>query len=317
MAKEKIYYRKARNFSEILQAATQYIRINFAGLYRPLLFFAAPLLIAGSGISCYLTGNTNCFYNLLSYFDFLDGDALGFFFFSFGLFITGTGIHNMAVNKHVSENEASADSDMKVEDFKNNFSEEFRHLFFNLLAVFSILFVLKAFMTLFLGEKIQLSPYSSDPMAVLSIVFEILLYIVPAMLIIPLVTYFIIAGFFVCFRDRLNIFKAMEKVWYYGRDSLKKIWLLSFSALVINYLAILGVKFLVALVVMLPGIIKDGSFNNIFSFIDGAWIAFFGIIYTLTTFALAVFYHLCVVFQFTSTEEQKEGTGLKAIIENI
>jgi hypothetical protein len=154
-----------------------------------------------------------------------------------------------------------------------------------------------------------------DTSSILSLIITVIGIFIPAIIFIPLFSFFSLATLFICHRDKINLPAAFKTVWGLCEGCFFSTWLYNVILLAVTYLLILGGQILILFIYMLPEIITTGTFSFSFRNINQNTVPIVGIAYTIITFGIVILYQIAGILYFGNLEEFKEGIELKKKIE--
>ncbi|MBA2614050.1 MAG: hypothetical protein H0U95_18960 [Bacteroidetes bacterium] len=318
MSEQKIYYRKVRDLGGIFTATFAFIKQNFKPFFGGLLFLAGPFIIVGSAISAYMMGSSMTFTKMVRNLESFYGKLLVSYFFSMIFIFIGITIYNVILNKNLIENEKLKDDEpLTINHSLTGFFSDFWRVFGNTLLFVLVSVVAVAVIALVFGGIFSLTGGSNGSGgAIALIVLMVILLFVAILIFGPILSFIPLAALFVCQRDRIGIFSAIRKVFYYLKGNFWTTWVVSFVAFICY--SIMG--FIVQLPVLIITLIT--TFSRAKSTIG------FGeadettplllvtaiIISSLLSYGVLSVYYLMSIYQYTNLEEKKEGSS---IIEKI
>ncbi len=181
------------------------------------------------------------------------------------------------------------------------------------LLISSLVFLLVVLLTI--GVLVLVSVGLFSGMGIGFIILICFLLFIAAAIIMPVISYFIPASFYVVVRDNLFIFPAMAKVKKYLSGNFWWTWLIMVVAMIA--LGILqGIFNLPATILSMGKMFSRISSGNTES--DSSILLM--VFYTLGMFLTYCMYsitHIIAAFNFMSHEEKHEGKGMMAQIESI
>ncbi|MDO9000653.1 MAG: hypothetical protein Q7W45_12870 [Bacteroidota bacterium] len=318
MTEQKIYYRKVRDLGGIFTAAFGFIKQNFKPFYGSLLFLAGPFIIVGSAISAYMMGSSMTFTRLVRNFDSFYGNLLISYFFSMMFIFIGVTVYNVILNKNLIENEKLQNHEsLTINHSITGFFSDFWRILGNtlLLVVVSILALL--FIGLIFAGLFALTGGNakSGGFVILMVLLVILIF-VALLLFGPILSFVPMASLFVCQRDRIGIFAAIKKVFYYLKGNFWMTWVVSLVGIV-SYMVMGFIVQIPVLIITLATTFSRAKSTIAYGQADDTTpllLVAVIIISNLLSYGVMSVYYLMTVYQYTNLEEKKEGS---AIIEKI
>ncbi len=320
MTEQKIYYKKVRDLGGIFSATFGFIKQNFKPLYGSLLFFAGPFLLVAAAISA------NAFGAGLSMGRIFKG-GLGSLYAEFlvpylitiCVLFVGITIYNVILNKNIIESEKlQSQEPLTINHSINNFFSDFWRVLTNTLLLIFIFIIFFIILALIFGAIYALAgggAGNNTAVIVLMVLFVILLF--AFMLIFgPIISFVLIAAIFVCQKDRIPIFAAIKKVFYYLKGNFWNTWVV----IMVGFLTYFIMTFVVQIPMLILTLITTFSRLKVsggYNFEDQNTSLIMVIVVSicsLLSYGVRVIFNLIVTYQYTSLEEKKEGIS---IIEKI
>ncbi len=313
---QRISYRKVRDLGGIFSAAFGFIKQNFKPFFGSILFLAGPFIIIGAAVSAYMVGSSAGIARMLRNMDEFYGNIILAYLFSMIFYFIGITIYNVVINKNILTNEKLQPGEsLTLNHSMSNFFGDFWPMLGNMLLLILFLIIATAVIVLvFAGIFALIGPGGGVASAFLPILLVLLLFF--AMLLFgPVLSYIPLAALFVCQRDRINVFAALRKVFYYLKGNFWMTWVVTMVAL-ICYMVM-------GFFVQIPVFIVSAA--STFSRLKSADIyaeesstslvmVIVIVISSLLSYCVMSVYYLMSVYQYTNLEEKKEGS---AIIEKI
>lgn len=313
MQSQKIEFRKERDFGSILGDAIRFIKQNFRSFFGSVILLVGPFILINGIIYGYIqTTIRSVAMDPMRAGNLFDGD----YFFSIGLLFmlslfTNILLSSLVYNYMCIYNEMPEGYSISVSEVGKRVWSNIGRLTGSFMAflVLSVIVVL-AIVLIFIGLG-----------SMLGVGFSILLGFLTffAMAIfLPVIMYWIPAGFFVVVRDNLFIFNALGKVRRYLSGNFWWTWLV----MVVTLIA-LGI---IQTIFNLPASIITlmDSFSRMKGGADAATeqsssvllisLYTFGLFFSTCTYTIS---HLISAFNFLSHEEKHEGKGLLSRIDEI
>ncbi|HOZ86628.1 MAG TPA: hypothetical protein PL029_02665 [Bacteroidia bacterium] len=317
MSNEKILYRKTRDIGDVFGASFKFIKQNFKPFYGSLLFFAGPFLLAGTLAYSYFANAAGI--SPYSYSQNL-GNSISTFLGAFAIALTvlmfGISVYTVTLNKTLIVNETQAQGEnLNISEIGRNFFNDFWRVLINML-LFSFVFiiVLGFFFLLMVGLVALFKIIAGSDM--LLIVISVLLVIAFFLILFPILSFVPLAAFFVCQRDRINIFNATGKVLSYMKGNFWTTWVFSILALLTYSVMAFIVQLPVFILTAISTFSRLGSTagQGVGEDSSSVTLILVTVVCSLIGYmVMGVFYLMCI-YQYTSLEEKKEGSTL---IENI
>jgi len=318
MNNQKIYYRKVRDLGGVFGATFGFIKQNFKTFFGSLLLIAGTFLVASVTISTSLFGamfSANLFKKGLSSFT---GNLILNYALAMFLLFVGIVIYSTILNKNLIENEKLQQNEtLTMKLVLANFFNDFWRMLGNVLlfVVISIIAII-AVALIFTGIGSLFSFGGGTSGAIILAILLVLLAFALMVIFVPILSYIPIVSLFVCQRNRIPIFAAMRKVFYYLKGNFWSTWLVSFIAL-LSY-SIMG--FVAQIPVFIVTIIT--TFSRVKSTVgygvaeESTPILLIVVtaVCSLLSYTVMSVYFLMSIYQYTTLEEKKEGTS---IIEKI
>lgn len=314
MNPQKIYYRKVRDLGAIFGATFSFIKQNFKTFFGSLILVAGTFLVASVTISSSMFGSMFGANLFKKGFSFLTGNLVFTYFISLFLLIIGIVIYSTILNKNLIENEKLAnDEKITLKIVLANFFNDFWRMLGNVFLFILISIVAIAAIALIGAGIGALFTGMSSLGTGMSIFFIIILFLVVMALFVifvPILSYIPIAALFVCQRNRINIFAAIRKVFFYLKGNFWRTWLVSFIAL-LCYSIMGGIAQIPVLIVTLIT-----TFSRVKSTVGyGAGeestpmlLIIVTVVCSLLSYCVMSIFYLMSIYQYTSLEEKKEGT---------
>jgi len=316
MNPQKIYYRKVRNLGDVFGATFGFIKQNFKTFFGSLILVAGTFLVASVTISSTMFGSmfgANFFKKGLS---FITGDLIFTYFISMFLLVIGIVIYGTILNKNLIENEKlMPDQKLTLKIVLANFFSDFWRMLGNVflfIVVSTVAIVAIGF--IFAGVGSLFSGMSSLGTGA-SIFFVIILFLIIlalSVIFVPILSYIPIAALFVCQRNRINIFAAIRKVFFYMKGNFWSTWLVSFIAL-LCYSIMGGIAqipvFIVTLITTFSRV-KSTVGYGVAEESTPVLLIIVTAICSLLSYCVMSIYYLMSIYQYTNLEEKKEGTSI-------
>jgi hypothetical protein len=316
---QKIYYRKVRNLGEVFGATFGFIKRNFKTFFGSLMLLAGPFLLVGAATSSVMLGSSLGLTKIASRgFGNLLNELLIPYLLSLIFIFIGFVVYTVVLNKNLIQNEKlQLHEPLTVKQIISNFFGDFWRILGNtLLFLIVIIVTVILFALIFTGIGSLFTGMGGGGGAVLGIVFLVLIILALVLIFVPMMAYLPVAAYFVCQRDRINIFAAFRKVFYYLRGNFWMTWLVSFIAL-ICYSVMAGIAQIPVFIITIIT-----SFSRIKSTVGYGTgeestpilLVVITVICSLLSYAVLSIFHLMSIYQYTNLEEKKEGSS---IIEKI
>ena len=230
---QKISYRKVRDLGGIFTAAFGFIKQNFKPFFASILFLAGPFIIVGAAVSAYMIGSSANIAKMLSNMDEFYSNMILSYLFSMIFYFIGITVYNVVINKNILANEKlQAGEPLTLGHSMANFFSDFWRMLGNMLLLTLFLIVTLVVIALVFGGIFALiSPGNNASMALLPVLLILIVFFV-LLIFGPVLSYIPIAALFVCQRDRINIFAALRKVFYYLKGNFWVTWVVSMVALI-------------------------------------------------------------------------------------
>jgi len=314
MQKQKIEFRKERDFGSILGDSLKFIKQNFKSFFASIIFIVGPfILIMGVGYAFMQTSMMNMMYskptNPLEIFNstyFLSIGAVMFFSLLSNILLSG-----VVYNYMIIYSEKSIDEKITVSEVgKRVWSNIGKLTLASIIFIFTLILVLTVLALIGVGFVSMLGVAAGVIVALL-LIFGLIIYA-------PVFAYFVPAAFFVVVRDNNSIFSSMAKVRKYLSGNFWWTWLIMTVALI--SLGILQMLFNLpaSIISMMSTFSRISSLENVQP--DASNNVLLLVFYTLgmfLTYCTSSISHLISAFNFMSHEEQHEGKGLMSRIDEI
>jgi len=316
MTEQKIHYRKVRDLGAIFSAAFGFIKQNFKPFFGSILFLAGPFIIVGSAVSAYMIGSSTTITRMLQNMDSFYGNLIISYLFSMIFYFIGITVYNVVLNKNIMANEKlEPHESLTINHALSGFFNDFWRMLGNMLLLTLFLVIAVIVIALVFGGIFALigaGGGSSSGGAIAMAVIMVLLFFAGMLLFGPVLSYIPLAALFICQRDRVGIFEALRKVFYYLKGNFWPTWVVSFVALI----CYMVMGFVVQIPVFIISMVS--TFSRIKS------VAGYGeqdestpllmvvviIISSLLSYCVMSVYYLMTIYQFTNLEERKEGSGI-------
>ncbi len=312
---QKIEFRKERDFSSVLGDSLKFLKQNF----KP--FFASIILIIGPFIL--LTGLAYSYMQTVIMSASLSGRATGMslfnadYFASLGVIYLLLFINNVLLNSVIFNYMGLYHA--KPFGEKITVSEVASKVWSNIGRVLGsmLMFILVLIVAII---AIALIMFGFSSMGVFGGILVGLTIVFGALILGPVILYYISAGFYVVVRDESFIFQALGKVKSYLSGNFWWTWLI----MVVVFIALGILQFLFnlpATIITMTEIftrLRHVTENGVEPGSGGSvWlIVFYTIGMFLTTCSSSIL-HLACAFNFLSQEEKHEGKGLLSRMEEI
>lgn len=314
MQKQKIEFRKERDFGSILGDSLKFIKQNFKSFFASIIFIVGPfILIMGVGYAFMQTSMMNMMYskptNPLEIFNstyFLSIGAVMFFSLLSNILLSGVVYNYMIIYSEKSIGEKITVSEVGKRVWSNIGKLTLASIIF----IFTLILVLTVLVLIGVGFVSMLGVVAGVIVALL-LIFGLIIYA-------PVFAYFVPAAFFVVVRDNNSIFSSMAKVRKYLSGNFWWTWLIMTVALI--SLGILQMLFNLpaSIISMMSTFSRISSLENVQP--DASNNVLLLVFYTLgmfLTYCTSSISHLISAFNFMSHEEQHEGKGLMSRIDEI
>lgn len=318
MTEQKIYYRKVRDLGGIFTATFAFIKQNFKPFFGSLLFLAGPFFIVGSAISAYMMGSSMSFTKMVQHMESFYGKLLVSYFFSMMFILIGITIYNVILNKNLIENEKlQSHEPLTINHSISGFFGDFWRVLGNMILLGLVSVVAFALIALAFGGLFALTGGGSgNSGAIAIIVILVILLLVVILLFGPVLSFIPIAAMFVCQRDRINIFAAIKKVFYYLKGNFWMTWVISFVAIICYSVMGFIVQIPVLIITLITTFSRARSTIGYGEADESTPLLLVAVIIisSLLSYAVMSVYYLMTIYQYTNLEEKKEGSS---IIEKI
>lgn len=314
MQKQKIEFRKERDFGSTLGDSLKFIKQNFKSFFASIILIVGPfILVMGVGYAYMQASMMNMMYskpsNPLAIFN-------SSYFLSIGIMMFCGVLANILLsgvvyNYMIIYNEKSIDEKITVSEVgKRVWSNIGRLTIASIVFIFTLILVLTVAVLIGVGFVSMLGAVAGVLLALL-LIFGMIIYT-------PVLAYFIPAAFFVVVRDGDSIFSSMGKVRKYLSGNFWWTWLIMTVAII--SLGILQMLFNLpaSIVSMMSTFSRISSLENVQP--DASNNMLLLVFYTLgmfLTYCTSSISHLISAFNFMSHEEQHEGKGLMSRIDEI
>jgi len=314
MIKQKIYFKKARNFGEVFSASFGYIKQNFKSFYGSIILFTVPFVALMTLIAAYLVSNATSGISLarLGGSEFIESIFLVIFILFIFLMIIQT-VYVTVINEHLVINEQLPNDEfVKTNQIGKRFFGSFWRVLGNglLLGILGFVFLL----LYALINSLITAAFASTGVG--GAIFAALLQMATSFLLSPIVGYIFISSIFVVQRDKVGLITALRKVFHYLRGNFWTTWSVSFTGYLLTYICS-GLASIPAIIFVVLAAVSKVKYTMESSEVSNATIITGAIIFMLTiALIMCVYsiYFLMCNFQYTSLEEKKEGS---AIIDKI
>lgn len=302
----KITYRQARDISAVFSAAFGFGKQNFRAFFGSLFLLAGPLILAGTLLSSYLLRSD--FLATLKYNDSFKYMSMLVNWSVILLAVSvGISIYNVALNRSLIVNEnLPAEEKLSLSHIRHGFMHDYWHVLLNFILFFlSMLVFIVILVFVMMGVFSFLNGWGP-----LTATFAVLLTLVFFIVLVPVLAYMPVAAFFVCQRDRIHIFAATGKVFFYMRHNFWRTWALSTLALIAYSLMATIAQVPLFILGFISAMSRSGASAQDGTNTVSILLVIATAICTLLSYGVMAFYYLMSIFHFTSLEEKKEGTAV-------
>jgi len=316
--KPKIYVRKARTFGEVFGDTIGYLRQNFKPLFGSILFLVAPfVLLATILIINLFKGAFSGMYGFESFSGRYGSIALTIFLITI-LYLLGYTAFITVINEHMVLNDAMpTDQKPQIKDIVKNFlrpylrglGSMFLLLVINLILVLIVFLIIGAFSFL-IKESV-----------IIGVLLFMLVYIFFLLVVMPIVVYLFSSILFTAQRHKINVFKAIAKVFRNLKANFWLTWAISFLGGMITYF-LSFIAFLPTYIIFIVSVLTRASRLGLD---PGANTDFEMPLYMIILFCITGVVMVCIYaiyfvmlnLQCASLEEKKEGLTILEKIESI
>ncbi|MBA3680327.1 MAG: hypothetical protein H0W73_03930 [Bacteroidetes bacterium] len=312
---EKISYRKVRDLGGIFSAAFGFVKQNFKPFFGSILFLAGPFIIVGSAVSAYMIGSSTTIAKMVRNMDEFYGKIIVSYLSSIIFYFIGVTVYNVVLNKNILANEKLENHEsLTLNHSLTGFFSDFWRMLGNMLLLTLFMVIAIVVIALVIGGLFALVGGGGGPALVLPVLMVIIVFF-GLLLFGPVLSYIPVAAMFVCQRDRISIFAALRKVFYYLKDNFWMTWVVSMVA----FVCYIVMSFFIQIPVFIINTMSTFSrFKSTAGYDEddskSLLLVIVVIICSLLSYCVMSIYYLMTVYQYTNLEEKKEGSS---IIEKI
>jgi hypothetical protein len=314
----KVYVRKARTFGEVFGDTIGYLKQNFKPLFGSILFLVAPfVLLATILIINLFKGAFAGAFGSGAFGGQFGAIALTMFLITI-LYLLGYTAFVTVLNEHMVLNDALPPNERpQIRDIVKNFLRPFLR---GLGAMF-LLLIINMFLVVIIGLIIAAFGFLIKESAILGILLFMLLYLFFLVVIVPIVLYLFSSILFTAQRHKINVFKAIGKVFRNFKGNFWLTWAVSFlGGMIIQFLSFIAflpsyILFVISMFTRVSRIGMDPGVDT-----DFEMPLYMVILFCITGVIMVCIYAIYFVMmnlQCASLEEKKEGISILEKIESI
>lgn len=307
MSDYKIHSRDIRTLNGVVSAAFRYTALHYRSLLGTLGILAFPLIIIATYASIRTTERSASFNSLFLLRHSLRREEMIFLSFSFIIFYAGVLFHNTLINRHIIETDKAGGAKLSgTPEVFGHLREDLSAATVNYIIAGLLFFLIKIgyrFLTA-LASAFLLNETGGQFNFEFSLTS---LYVVPVVVIAPLLYYISTAALFVGQKDKLGLFPSIKKVWRYVSTDLRAFWFASTAFVAGAGLLAKGLDYFLGIVIGYTNLLHNSSALSLIS-----WLSYFSAVFT---FVVLVVFQVAVILHFSGLEEKTEGTYLKEKIE--
>ncbi len=316
--KPKIYVRKARTFGEVFGDTIGYIKQNFKPLFGSILFLVAPfVLLATILIINLFKGAFSGVYGFDAFSGRYGSIALTIFLVVI-LYLLGYTAFITVLNEHMVLNDSLPPNERpQIKDIVKNFLRPYLR---GLGSMFLLLF-LNVFLVAIIGMIVGAFAFLIKESAMLGILLFMLVYLFFLFIVMPIVIYLFSSILFTAQRHRINVFKAIGKVFKNFKGNFWLTWAISFLGGMITYF-LSFIAFLPTYIIFIISALTRASRIGMDPGVDTDFEMplYMIILFCITGVVMVCIYAIYFVMmnlQCASLEEKKEGLSILEKIESI
>lgn len=310
MNEQKVYYKRVRGFAEIFSATFGYIKQNFKSFFGSIILFTIPFLTTAVLLVDYIISNIKSgdtsFASGISMFE---GMFAAFFIIVILILLMQT-VYVTVINEHLIINEQLAPGEqVKTATIGSRFFDSFWRVLGNcmLLGIFGLIFlVLYAIVNSVITGIFSLAGTAG-------IMLAALIQLAFSFMVTPVMGYVFITSLFVVQRDKVGIITALGKVIKYLKNNFWRTWCVSVAGYLMTYISG-GIAMIPAIVFIIIQVFSRVKYNPSENMEISMTTIIIASALFLATFMLvmcvySIYFVMCSL-QFTSLEEQKEGSTI-------
>jgi hypothetical protein len=249
-------------------------------------------------------------FNLLGFYSGYGGyygNVLLGVFIAIMLMMAGLSVYVVVFNKNIIDNERlGPEEPLTLKTVAARFWRDYWRMLGNMILLLISLVIATFFLVLVMGGIGAVLTGFMALSEAIGVLF-VILFLASMVVLIPIMIYVPGAALFVCQRDRINVFSAIGKVFYYMRNNFWNTWAVNFVGIImhITLSAITQLPYWLLSILSTYSRVRSPMGYGVSEGSNPLLVVIVYAICSLLGFGVSAIYYLMTVYQYGSLEEKK------------